>query len=706
MNLTTSYLCSVFSICSTIIYLLLRTGFQVNHFAVIKTLGFSFLLIILPILIKEYSPARHSTKWFSSYSFLLFSLILLTCLLGYAARLLCYPLFYPLSLLGYVIFLWFIIRFYKEFLSIKNLGLTILTIFFSIFINSVLLSYHVRPLFIEDVYSASYLWKVDTLYHIANAEIFNNYGVLGTGLDGLKYIPYHYGFHILYTGYANLLNISISEAFLLFPSLLTASLFFFSFFHLTLELKRYLVQPENNGYLYALVILVVFVGYFRNTFFQSSGTLPEYIGMLLGSPILFISDSYTVSLIFLFLMFSTSLAYFRDIKDNEGNTKNRLLYLWVILPVFFFCAGFTKISTLFIIYSVILYLLIRLKLYYKKDYLISYLLISVCLVFCYYLTRDHKYDDGGFSLLYHFKEAKQNVIIFIIIHFSWCWVLGLLFFSYKQGSTSLTAINHKNIPIEIIFVMVMSSLIPAIFIKVRGGQLYYFTEISVWVSCALLISCLPLFMQKKITLLDESPLLKKGLILFTLLYFSNVFYKNFGVYKNQMLRLNYSTRYNMLNGPQGLVTPEKFSPGLLFSFDSEKLNAIQYPLNSKYFNSASINPSKDFINKLLELNKISLDEKRKSVVYVNFNALEFNLPVKCYERPLLIPALSGMVSINGGITGSCLKENPWFSGYGYEYYNIVEPSNLSTLRSSSIKMGFQWIYYYDTKARDFIKIRS
>ena len=115
----------------------------------------------------------------------------------------------------------------------------------------------------------------------------------------------------------------------------------------------------------------------------------------------------------------------------------------------------------------------------------------------------------------------------------------------------------------------------------------------------------------------------------------------------------------------------------------------------------------NFIDKLSSLNELPLFEKKMSAVYINFSTISFQIPVRCYELAFLVPALSGMASIHGGITNQCLQENPWFSGYSFENYGILEPTradNISALKIAAVKSGFRWLYYYDNQKQEFVKL--
>jgi hypothetical protein len=708
MNIAISLFCSIFSIGSACLFLLLRAGFDTDYFTVIKTLGLSLVLLILPLFAQEKISIKLYSKWYLDYSFGLFTILSIVCVLGFLSTRLNLVILSFVGLLGYVLFVWLLIRGYGSLGLMRTVALSVFTIFLSVFVVSIIFSQHIKPLFFEDILAGSNVWRLDTLYHVSIGQMFNTYGILTSGLDGIPYVHYHYGVHVLYVGIANFLNISIIDAFLLLPPIIITPIFFFTFFCLILKTRDWFSIPTSFNYQFGLVLLMAFVGYFRNTFFESSGDFPEYAGMLMGSPILFISDSYTVSLIFLFTLLNVTLNYFQDERANKLTSTGRRIFLWVIFPLLFFCLGFTKISSLYIAFSIFCFLYVRTGLYKRREFGVSLLIMLGLFILTFLLIRDQKHGDGGIDFFYHFRETKQNILIFVAFHFAWFWVLVILFVANRLNSKKFSEIDLKRLPIEITLVAILASLGPAVLIKVEGGQLFYFTEIASWLSVAIIIAYLPWFKLSNLKFFEASPFFRKSFALIVSIYLLNVFYKNSARYRDQMLHVNYTTRYNLLAGPVDLTQPDKFQIGTWFAFEAEPLSAILRPLSSKYFDSFRVAPSKKFLHKLIALNSVPMSEKRKSLVYMNFDSLGFYLPIKCYERPFLVPALAGMAAIHGNVDSVCMKENAWLGAYSFEYYDLLESRSrigLSQLKLATARKGFQWLYYYDPKKSDFVKIK-
>ena len=66
-----------------------------------------------------------------------------------------------------------------------------------------------NPLFVEDLCFGRA--PIDTLFHASISNMLRTYGVASTGLDGLPYIPYHFGSHWLFAQLTNLLHVRVID---------------------------------------------------------------------------------------------------------------------------------------------------------------------------------------------------------------------------------------------------------------------------------------------------------------------------------------------------------------------------------------------------------------------------------------------------------------------------------------------------------------
>ena len=707
MKTAFAFFCSVISIMGGIIYSLLRVGFPTDHSSVFKAVGLCLILLISPLFVEEKLSEESKEKWYYNSSFQLLILLSACCLIGFFFKEYTFDYAIFLAGIGYAFFGWLIVEIFKTTPIIKMALFFLSSIIFSLYVVYMAFSIHIEPLFFEDLFSGAFHWNVDTLYHVANAQIYNTYGILSTGLDGVNYIPYHYGSHVLYAELSNFLKIKILDSYIILPFAITWPVFTHTFLSLVYQIRKHNGLPEKVGYTFVIVLLTAFIGFMRNSNYGFYKEAADYVGMLLGSPILFLSDSYTVSLVFLNIIFILILNFCSNYKQGSQNKLNVIAFLWIVLPIIFVFAGFSKISTLYMAFLVFSFLFVRLGLYSNKLFTISYLLIVIVSIVVFYLIRDEKYGDGGLSLFYHFNQTASNLYLFLLLGFIWTWALLLLLIYFKIIKSIREIGERKFILLEIPFVMLISSLVPAFLLEVRGGQLYYFTEIAAWYSAALILSYIPLFSFHHYKNSAWNAKIKILCTVLIIIYLINVYYSNVESYFNWMRRANYSTRYYMLKGPVGLATPDHFKIAMLYYFDTESFYAIKNPLLSVHLDTARVIPAMNFIDKLSSLNELPLFEKKMSAVYINFSTISFQIPVRCYELAFLVPALSGMASIHGGITNQCLQENPWFNGYSFENYGILEPTradNISALKIAAVKSGFRWLYYYDNQKQEFVKL--
>lgn len=707
MKIITSFFCSVFPLNGAFIFLLLRIGFPTDYLTVFKALGLAFILLILPVFLSDRLRTEQKKTWYLDSSFLLLILIILVAFTGFSLQRFSFDYAVLLTGFGYLLFLWLLIELFREVSGRRIAVISLASIVLSTFMISLVYGIHIKPLFYEGLISGSFPFSVDPLYHMANAQIFNNYGILSNGLDGVSYIPYHYGSHVLYAGIANFLKISIFDAYILLPVIITAPIFLYTFLLLVFQIRKFDNISSNVGFVFIAILLTAFIGFIRNHNYGLFGDIPNYAGMLLGSPILLVSDSYTVSLIFLNILSIISIAFYSNYRKGSEGKASKVIFLWLIVPVVFFCLGYSKISTLILIYILGGYLLLRLRLFYDKYFIVSFLLITICSVIVYYFIRDTKFGDGNLNLFYHFKESRQSIHLFLVFNYAWCWVLLTLFLLNGRIKSRREILSgHKFLPVEIILVLFSASMIPLLFVEIRSGNIYYFTEIASWLSVIMVLAYLPSFTFVKLTFLKRRLIVSRILLFLVSAYLVNVFYKNTQVYINWLLKGNYAARYYFLKGPVGLLTPEEFKISRFVKLDKESFTSIVEPFRSPHFDSGRITPVIGFFNAISKFNELPLAERKESVLYINFSELSFNLPIRCYEKPFLIPALSGIALINGGITSKCLEDHPWFRGYGYDYYRRREDGDfdLAFIKSATVEKGFKWLYYYDSSSSAFIKV--
>lgn len=174
------------------IYMFYKQGFPINPISIYTVLGFILFVINFSLITINSSNENNCKpiRWNKNPALILFLIILLFVTSG---------IFFKIELLtlvvasiGYGLFVRICLLVYKKENTILIVGFGILGSLLSIFITCMLFSIHISPLFNEELYVPDFEdginWRIDTLYHIASAQMFNTYGIAGQGLDGVKYV--------------------------------------------------------------------------------------------------------------------------------------------------------------------------------------------------------------------------------------------------------------------------------------------------------------------------------------------------------------------------------------------------------------------------------------------------------------------------------------------------------------------------------------
>ena len=68
---------------------------------------------------------------------------------------------------------------------------------------------YLNPLFVESLCLGQA--HIDTLFHATISNMLRSYGIVSTGLDGLPFVPYHFGSHWLFAAVSNLLHVRVID---------------------------------------------------------------------------------------------------------------------------------------------------------------------------------------------------------------------------------------------------------------------------------------------------------------------------------------------------------------------------------------------------------------------------------------------------------------------------------------------------------------
>jgi hypothetical protein len=216
-NLIIVLFCSFIAISFGAIYCFSRIGFSSLHYReVMVTIGTCLLLLNVSAFpsVRITSPI----KWTLSPSFLLLILLFFVTTLGAIAipEILTFSMYFFL-VGGIGLFLHTIAVSLSHLRIIHLIAIAAFSFVFSFGLAGLYWGIGIMsPLYLESF--AIQLPHIDSLFHLAIAQMIKTYGVVSVGIEGPTYFPYHFGSHFLLLQFSNLLSIDLTIAYqIVFP---------------------------------------------------------------------------------------------------------------------------------------------------------------------------------------------------------------------------------------------------------------------------------------------------------------------------------------------------------------------------------------------------------------------------------------------------------------------------------------------------------
>lgn len=684
-------------------YWILRVGFADNSILVVlKVVGFGAFVLLLPAVLsmKTSFYNRLSTRVFFTETIIPLYVLIIACLLGYLGTILHVDLSIIFILAGYVCFTLCAISFIKKIQFFHKALLIAVAGFFALWVASLSWMHYLKPYLLEGW--ACGTDKIDTLFHIAIGQMIKTYGVPTTGLDGIPFMDYHWGSHWLFAQLSNFLNLPVIVVYqLCFPAII-APLLFRTFISFVFEVKQYIkAEPESRrlNFFFWIVFLAVFIGFFKS--YSALNSWAQYSSGGTGSTLfMLLSESYTVSIVVMMMILAVCLNFWMN---RQALTKpEKIVFLFVLLPLLLALLGWVKISTLFVVCCLIGYLFLRLKMFHNRMLGLSLVALFITSLWTFKIVFEPREAHGSVSWFYFYKNYEISIPVFLTVSYIWAYIFIAVYIVseriYKQQFAELFRSN-KLLPIECIIFVSIAGFLPTMFLRIQNYDALYFTEVHMWLAASLVLVYIPFYMS------GWSFSRKKALILLLpLLGLFYVFYVNSKVYAVTVL-LDSVNHHSCLLNSAGISTG-----GMRIR------NVIKQTIDSGeelYRNNKALS----CLNQLKELDKLSLKEKRKTLVYVDFRSLiqrsDYNWGLYCHNIAFVVPALSGMAMIDGidvtyfELCNGCCES----IGLSYHYYpkwktrdQINEPFNLIKLGERVREKGFENLIFFNLETESFEKV--
>lgn len=338
----------------------------------------------------------------------------------------------------------------------------------------------------------------DPLYNISLANNMRTYSVPSTGLDGVPYIPYHYGSAWLNSQWAYLADIDVLSFYSLGPSVIGIPLFFSAILLLVVEVRKSTRsgdasegRPLRSSYSAWLFLLAGTIGVIPSPGLDAMGIWNLHA---------MISESYVAGMPVFLLVLATTMAYWR--RKGSSPRAGDVVFLLVFAPAMIVVAGFLKISLMLLLLCAGLVVMILGRLYRDRWLAVSALLGIAASALTYKLVSVPAQNQGlvPFAYLRFSGVATEWWPYFILVHLFWSWLYIYLRLR-EENLSDMGAIRHAAIEGRITDVVVMATVavagfLPGELIHIHGGSAIYFSDVQRWLAVALLMAAAPRWMAR------------------------------------------------------------------------------------------------------------------------------------------------------------------------------------------------------------------
>ena len=691
-----AFLSSFISIILALMYVMARIGFGHNTFhEIYPFVGVSFFLLFSPGLIKALSP-EHSS-WLLSESVFFLGGIFCVALGGYANPPFQFFLAQLFGGLGSLMF--FLTLISKLFHSTEKwllLKIFIISIF-SIWLGSELWGYSYRnPLFLEGLYMGEA--PRDPFFNAAMSEMIRIQKTPSLGLDGLVFMPYHFGSHWWIAQLSSLLGTTPLFFYQLGYPVIILPLFIFGLMSFSSKVRKIVAERLGGGLSHLqfgltewMILAITFIGLLPDDLLKHTFSQNLIIN----------SESYVISIFFVCVLLSMGLDFSSRMEKGPIKLKP-LAWIFIFLPFLLLILGLLKVSALFLLSGVGGYFFFRMRWYripWAWSILFLWIFLNSALAKWMGASSPLHVHPFYFVQVYYPQHLKP---FYLFISF----YLTLLFIFLRLFTSPLATVhdlwgaikNHQFLDVEAIVLLSAIGMVVANTFSFPFSNGRYFSGVQHYAAMVLLIAWGPEFgsrLTKKLVNLKSLLNLKISfaVIFLSAMPFFVIVYGNADNSVTRFILKNIVFRKDVLS-VAGLQ--EKVKNASTFK---EQLEMILWE-PAQHINSARMYA---IAEELLDLGKLSVEQKKKTAIFIPpSNSLYWDSWNDCAGVPMVAPAMTGMPLL-WGLSSHCLEK---YRLFGYEHYDVpsivnalVESNDVNLCRHAREK-GFSHIIVldYDTKA--------
>ena len=587
--------------------------------------------------------------------------------------------------------------------------------------------------------------QIDELYNASLCNMLRTYGVSSTGLDGIPFVPYHFGSNWLFAQLCNLLDVRVIDFYargyrVVFVPFGVLSLGTFAAsmaqrrhrrargaqsataeagvenaaFENRVEAADEARNAEDRSWpVGPLFWLIVWTGY------VSFLPYPPFLTPIFAWSSIIVSESYGLGVAVSLLGLSWAWSFFQNVR-----ARRNLWSLDIFAGVLFLAALMAAVSLLKISQSVILaaaavFFFVRLA-WYRSP------IFAVCLVGVVAgVYGVHGLITPAFTQTRRFMpfEFVRTCVepewwpYFWLFYYAWLWIVSAIRLR-EEGIRTVRDLAHalrrrRLLDVEFLFVAALAGAGPAM-LFIPYSSAHFFSEYQQWLALALLLSIVirgrrPLRDRPVRSAQADGPTSwaeRLRLSAWEGVTVSRVF---LGAV---LLTVGGMTLSNTLRLAAGLVHDNTVCRG--HAGGGTGVNAA---LRRGRFREAAgilaqtaaeverrFDSDKNVLKLLRSLDEMPLSEKRASLLFIPKSNRQFwqllHGPRSPLDKPLVAPALSGVAMIDG--LCDTTSETEWVA-YGYPSYPRPDPSRrqppleeyLPILRSRCARMGFKQLIVID-----------
>lgn len=478
------------------VYWVLRIGFDNPAGPVLGTLELSLFLLAFPVVVRTVlvrTLGARETPWWASHPFLWLATIGFTGLIGRSVPIIGNPAVI-LEFVGAIGFAVIFATWMFEQGLVRSLSYIAGSIAFGIWTAGVVWGrIYKNPLYFETFIATGKVHH-DTLNLAATGNMLRTYHVPTTGIDGLNYVPYHWGSAWLFAQWANLIGIDVLKFYQLAFPVIVIPFFFggvvaFAIFLRDRRRDEGSSPARLSGTFWAVFIAIA-VGIAPIAGLDAMGVWTSNI---------MISESYTIA-VPAALLFAAVVLSWADGLSVTPTTLARaklgwidMLFLLVIIPAGVLLLGYLKISLMALAFAAVVYLGWRLRLYRRLPFLAAMLITAVVFYLTYKQVSLPAHREGFVPLDYVSDFVPPPWWpFFLFVHLAWTWIYTVYRLRTENihdlGELGTALTERRIVDVELIVALALIGVLPGLIIHIDGGSAFYFSDVQRWLAGAMLLS--------------------------------------------------------------------------------------------------------------------------------------------------------------------------------------------------------------------------